>query len=512
MSKSKNQWKQSLLLLFIAVLAVFPFLGQEEALFVNASEEITAEEFDENATLEEKLGVILGNEQLHGTVTGVSVQHAETGELLFSQYGETRLHPASNMKMLTAAAALETLGEDYRFSTEVLTDGSINGNLLQGDLYIKGKGDPTLLKEDLDQFAKELKEQGISKIKGDLVGDDNWYDDVRLSQDLNWSDEPFYTGAQISALNLSPDEDYDAGTVVVEVRATDAPGGKAQVSLTPETDYVNIVNHTEMVPAGEPKNISIQREHGSNNIIIEGQMPVGGTLSRSWASVWEPTGYVLDIFGKSLAEQGITFIGQSEQKFGLTPVDARILTSKESMPLEELLIPFMKLSNNGHGEVLVKEMGKVVHGEGSWDKGLEVMENVVTGLGVNPDTILLRDGSGMSHKNMIPSNDLAQMLFEVQGRDWFPAFKYSMPVAGVPERFIGGTLRNRMTSGPAQGNVTAKTGSLSGVSALSGYVTSADGEALIFTVMINNYLGSAGSMRAIEDTIATALAGHEFGE
>ncbi|WP_067725949.1 D-alanyl-D-alanine carboxypeptidase/D-alanyl-D-alanine endopeptidase [Oceanobacillus damuensis] len=510
--KFKSYLKQRLLLILIGALAVIPFMGQEEALFVNASEEITQAEFDESASLEEKLAVILDNERLEGTVTGVSVKHAETGELLFAQNGDIRLHPASNQKLLTAASALETLGVDYRFSTEVLTDGKVNGDVLHGNLYIKGKGDPTLLKADLDQFAQDLKDQGISKIKGNLIGDDTWYDDVRLSQDLNWSDEPFYTGAQISALTLSPDTDYDAGTVIVEVKAAEEAGGQAVVSVTPETDYVTIVNNTEMAAAGESKNISIEREHGSNNIIIEGTMPVGGTFSRSWVSVWEPTGYVLDVFGKSLEEQGMEFIGELEEKFAAAPDDARLLASKESMPLEELLIPFMKLSNNGHGEVLTKEMGKVVYGEGSWDKGLEVMEDVVTSLGVNGDTILLRDGSGMSHKNMIPANDLAQMLYEAQNKSWYPVFKHSLPVAGESERFVGGTLRNRMTSEPAKGNVTAKTGSLSGVSTLSGYVTTADGEELIFTVMINNYLGAGSSMRAIEDAIATALAGHAFGE
>ncbi|PAV30775.1 D-alanyl-D-alanine carboxypeptidase/D-alanyl-D-alanine-endopeptidase [Virgibacillus profundi] len=508
--KWKSYLKQGLLLIVIAVLAAIPIMGQNESLFVKASEEVAETEFEENAALEEKLAAILDNEHLEGTVTGVSVKNKDTGELLFSQDGDIRLHPASNMKLLTATAALETLGTDYRFSTEVLTDGTLRGKVLHGDLYLKGKGDPTLLKKDLDQFAKHLKAQGINKIKGDLVGDDTWYDDVRLSQDLNWSDEPFYTGAQISALNLSPNEDYDAGTVIVQVTPAEEADGEAEVTLTPETDYVTIENKTEMVASGESKSISIEREHGSNKIVVEGTMPVDGSNSRSWVSVWEPTGYAVDVFRKSLNEHGINFIGNSKVKFSETPDDTRILTSKESMPLQELLIPFMKLSNNGHGEVLTKEMGKVVHNEGSWDKGLEVMEEAITELGVNPDTILLRDGSGMSHKNMIPANDLAQLLYEAQEKSWFPAFEHSLPVAGESERLVGGTLRYRMTSGPAKSNVTAKTGSLTGVSALSGYVKTADGEDLIFSVMINNFLGSRSNMQAIEDAIATALAGHEF--
>ncbi|RIU93388.1 D-alanyl-D-alanine carboxypeptidase/D-alanyl-D-alanine-endopeptidase [Oceanobacillus picturae] len=507
---SKMRLKQVLFLLIIAVLAVFPFLDQGGQ-SVQATDEITDIEFAE-ANLEEKLRHILDNEQLEGAITGVNIMQAETGEQLFSQDGDIRLHPASNMKILTAAAALETLGKDYQFSTEVLTNGEKRGKVLHGDLYLKGKGDPTLLKEDLDQFAKELKTQGIQKVKGDLIGDDTWYDDVRLSQDLNWSDEPFYTGAQVSALTLSPNEDYDAGTVIVQVSPADEPGGKAEVSLSPETDYVTIENKTKMVPAGESKDISIEREHGTNTIVVEGTMPVDGSNSRSWASVWEPTGYALDVFKKALEEENIQFIGRSEEKTGTTPADAQLLTSKQSMPLHELLIPFMKLSNNGHGEVLTKEMGKFVAGEGSWDEGLDVIEDVAVQFGMDKDTIQLRDGSGMSHKTMIPASDLAQFLYEIQATDWFSEFQYALPIAGESDRFVGGTLRNRMTEEPAKGNVTAKTGSLTGVSTLSGYVTSADGEELIFSILINNYLGSSSGARTIEDDIATTLAEHQFSE
>src|SRR5690606_19017080 len=131
----------------------------------------------------------------------------------------------------------------------------------------------------------------IMKINGNLIADDSWYDDVRLSQDLNWSDEPFYTGAQVSALNLSPNADYDTGTVIMEVTAADKAGEKAKVNLEPYTNTVNIVNKTETVAAGQSKSISIEREHGSNNIIIKGKMPLDGSMSRSWVSVWEPSYY-----------------------------------------------------------------------------------------------------------------------------------------------------------------------------------------------------------------------------
>ncbi|QKY70795.1 D-alanyl-D-alanine carboxypeptidase/D-alanyl-D-alanine-endopeptidase [Lentibacillus sp. CBA3610] len=512
----KDYGKKLFLFFLLAMVVFLPFANQEQS-FVTASKE-PAERSDESEEIQtadaheelaDKLDAILNHNSLDGTSMSVSVREADGGDLLYERNGDQRLHPASNMKLLSGAAAMETLGPEYQFSTELLTDGDVRGKVLHGDLYLKGKGDPTLMKEDLDQFAADLKKRGIKNIHGDLVGDDTWYDDVRLSLDLNWSDEPYYTGAQVSALTLSPNEDYDAGTVIVEAHPADETGNEAGVTVTPATDYVTIINNTETVAAGESKDISIEREHGTNEIVVEGTIPVDGTMSRSWVSVWEPTGYALDVFKKSLEENGVRFIGNSDVKTGvMAPEDATVLTSRKSMPLEELFIPFMKLSNNGHGEILTKEMGRVLHDEGSWDAGIDVIEDVITDFGLDSDTILLRDGSGMSHKNMIPANELTAFLTAAKDESWFPAFENSLPVAGAEERFVGGTLRYRMTEAPAEGNVVAKTGSLTGVSALSGYVSSQDGRELVFSIMFNNYLGSSDT--EIEDAIATTLAGHEF--
>ncbi|WP_053220249.1 D-alanyl-D-alanine carboxypeptidase/D-alanyl-D-alanine endopeptidase [Virgibacillus senegalensis] len=502
--------KRIFVLLLFAILIFLPLSGQTTNMQITAADDSPQSKNSESNTLKQKLDAILADDKLAGTVTGVSIRKAETGELIYSQNGNTRLRPASNMKLLTSSAALETLGADYQFSTEVWTDGTIKGNVLHGNLYLKGKGDPTLLEEDLQQFAAALQKQGIQNIKGNLVGDDTWYDNVRLSEDLNWSDEPFYTGAQVSALTLSPDTDYDAGTVIIEVTPSDQIGKPAKVRMMPENDYITINNKSKMVGEEEAKDISITRQHGNNEIVIDGQMPLNGSTSKSWSSVWEPTGYTLDVFKHSLAEEGITFSGKTDITFSQTPEQAQLLAQKKSMPLQELLIPFMKLSNNGHGEILTKEMGKVEFGEGSWDKGLQVTESVAAELGIETDTIQLRDGSGMSHKTYLPANSLSQLLYHAQEKSWFPIFEQSLPIAGISDRLVGGTLRSRMKQKPAKGNVKAKTGSLNSVSTLSGYVTAKDGEKLIFSILVNNYLGSSSGITAIEDEIASILAKHEF--
>ena len=453
-----------------------------------------------------ELDEIIADPRLQGATTAISVRNAATSEMIYSNLGDTRVHPASVLKLLTGATALETLGEEYTFKTELYTDGEIQGVVLHGNLYLRGQGDPTLTKRDLQTFASELKTRGVQIINGNVYGDDSWYDNVRLSQDLNWSDELVHTGAQVSALTLSPNNDYDAGTVIVEVTPANKAGQAGKVTMVPANDYMTIVNNTRTAAKGEKKSVTVERQHGSNKLVVSGKIPVGAKKTRSWVSVWEPTNYTASLFKQTIEEQGITFSATPIVARGTISKGANLLTSKQSMPLGELFVPFMKLSNNGHGEVLVKEMGRVVGGHGSWSKGLAVMEATLADMGVDITTLLLRDGSGMSHKNLVTANEVTHLLYAVQSKSWYPVFLNSLPVAGNEERFVGGTLRNRMKGTEAAGNVRAKTGSLNGVTALSGYVETKSGETLIFSIMVNNYLSS--TINEVLDEITVTLANY----
>lgn len=490
-----------ILWLFFTALIFLPIAD----LKVEPSEmtEVTYVSIDEYAQLGNEIERILKDSRLMGTSVGISIRKASTGEIIYQHSGDTRLHPASNMKLLTGAAALDILGEDYRFKTEVLADGKIKANVLQGDLYIKGKGDPTLLKEDFDLLAKNLKEKGIQEVNGNLIGDDSWYDQVRLSSDITWNDEPYYYAAQVSALTASPNEDYDAGTVIVEAYPNKTVGKAATVKVSPGTDVMQVINRSKTVLKGASRTIKVYRQHGTNNILIEGTIPVESQPTREWIAVWEPTYYALDLFQNSLEENGIHFRDGHEMQLGKTPANAVLLTSKESMTLKELFIPFMKLSNNGIAEVLAKEMGKVVYGEGSWEKGLQVIEEHSAGLGLNINTMQVRDASGMSYLNLVPANELSKLLYSNQKESWYSTLLTSLPVSGNSNRFVGGSLRNRVN---IAGNVKAKTGHLTSVSALSGYTKTKDGEPVIFAILINNHVDS---VKSIEDLIVSTISNYK---
>ena len=455
--------------------------------------------------IEPHIQSILKSEPLIGSSLAISVRKSTNGELLYSSNGDMRLHPASNLKLLTAAAAFETLGKDYQFTTEVWINGRIKDNVLKGDLFLKGKGDPTLLKEDLDLFAKDLLANGIHRINGNIIADDSWYDDVRLSQDLTWSDESQSYGAQVSALTLSPDEDYDAGTIIIHASPAAKVGDPANLTLSPSTDYVKIMNETKTVEKNGSTKIEVEREHGTNQVIIKGTIALDHKNLKSWIAVWEPTQYVLHVFKSSLEMNGIQLGKDSKLLTSEIPKEATLLTYKKSIPLKDLLIPFMKLSNNGIGETLTKEMGKIIYNEGSWDKGIEVIRETISSFGINPDTLQLRDGSGISHKNMIPADELTQLLFAVQSKSWFPEFENSLPLSGMPEKLVGGTLRKRLTEESFKGKIKAKTGTIDRASTLSGYVTTKGGEKLIFSIMINNHLSESETIKAIEDEIAKII-------
>ncbi|GAA4520348.1 MULTISPECIES: D-alanyl-D-alanine carboxypeptidase/D-alanyl-D-alanine endopeptidase [Nonomuraea] len=443
------------------------------------------------ADLAQDINQILADSRLTIAQAGVMVKSAANGEELYSTDAGKLLMPASNTKLFTSAAAAEVLGLDYRFTTSVLSSGRKAGSVLTGDLVLRGTGDPTMLADDYDALAAEVAGSGVKLVTGKLVADDTWFDAVRLGQDWAWDDETAYYAAPISALTASPDRDYDAGSVIVTV----APdGGKVKVTTTPDTDYLEIVNKATV---GSSTDVLIERTHGTKTVVITGTV---ASTYNEWVSVDDPASYTAALFRDALKKHGVRVLGKTVA--GAAPGGAKELAKKESMPLSELLVPFMKLSNNIHAEILTKAMGRKVADQGTWAAGLKASSDFARANGVQ--VLNLRDGSGLSRRDGITPASIAQLLLAVRDKPWYQAWYDSLPVAGNADRFVGGTLRSRMRDTPAANNVRAKTGSLTGVTALSGYVTSADGEPLVFSIMLNQYLSS--SPKDIEDKIAIRLA------
>jgi D-alanyl-D-alanine carboxypeptidase/D-alanyl-D-alanine-endopeptidase (penicillin-binding protein 4) len=232
-------------------------------------------------------------------------------------------------------------------------------------------------------------------------------------------------------------------------------------------------------------------------------MPVDGRPSHPLVTVDDPTAYAADLFASALARHGVR-LSETTVQSGRAPAGAVELARLDSLPLRELLMPLLKLSNNPMAEVLTKTLGRADADQGTWDAGLAVVRRFLATEGVDPAQVQLVDGSGLSTSDLIAPDDLTALLVAVGSEPWFDTWYAALPIAGESERLTGGTLADRMQGTAAAGNVHAKTGTLATASALAGYVTTAAGERLAFAIMDSGFIGAPP--HELEDAIASSLA------
>lgn len=442
------------------------------------------------------IDAILLDKRLTDSQIGVTVADANTGAVVYERNGAKRAIPGSNDKLTTTAAALQNLGGDFTYTTEVAGDRPTDG-VVAGDLYLRGYGDPTILEADYDKMAQDLAARGVSTIDGDLVADDTAFDAVRSGTEWGWSDLQFTYAAEVSALTVASGDDYNAGSVRVFVKPGAAAGDPAQISMAPANDYVEIVN---TATTGTSTSVTANRDPHDNVIRVSGTVKAGTTGTFATRSVIEPTQLAADVFADSLADAGITVNG--DVRFGeATPQGLETLASHQSMTLTELTSVILKPSNASVAEALFKTLGYEATGTGTFASGKAATYTGIEANGVNTGPIRQVDGSGISRHNMMTSNMLTDLLVGAKQADWFGTWYDALPIACQD-----GTLAGRMCATPAAGNLRAKTGSMTGVSALSGYVTDADGRELVFSVLTNDYLYS--TVKDIEDKIGAAIAAH----
>jgi D-alanyl-D-alanine carboxypeptidase/D-alanyl-D-alanine-endopeptidase (penicillin-binding protein 4) len=443
---------------------------------------------------------LLADPALNGATVSLMVRDARSGSTLYQHNPRTRLIPASNLKLLTTAAAMDVLGPQYRFATQLLSNGPQQGERLTGNLYLRGLGDPTTQFADYQALAAQLARQGVRQVQGDLVFDDSFFDAERLGVDWAQDDESTYYGAQISALTVSPNADFDAGTLIVTAKAPVIAGQPVTVSLSPPTDYVQLSNHAV---SGPGDSYGITRQHGTNLLQLTGTL-APGKQSRQWVSVWEPTQLVATLFEQALAQQGIEVLGRRVIG-GASPGAERVLAEHQSEPLQALITPLLKLSNNNMSEALLKAMGRKTVNAGTAQAGAAAVAAFMRRQGLDPATLVQVDGSGLSRRNLVSSQNLTDLLLATARQPWFDAWYSALPIAGNTDRMTGGSLRYRLRGTAAENNLHAKTGSMAGVSSLSGYITDAQGRRLVFSMISNNYLSDAAPIRALENRVALAL-------
>ena len=458
-----------------------------------------AEETGDQA-LGSAIDAILADPRLTDSQIGVVVADADTGEVVYDRNGGSRADSGSNIKLTTTAAALEILGEDYTFTTRVITADQPQDGTVDGDLFLRGGGDPTLLQADLEALAAELAASGVEAIDGDLVADDTAFDDERLGTEYGWDDLQYTYANETAALTVASGDDYQAGSVRLFIDPGAGEGEEAVITTVPESDYVTVDNQITTGPAGSGTSVEIDRDSHENTIRLTGVIAADSEGTYATRSVIDPALLAADVFAGALEAEGIDLTGAIRK--GQAPEqDGQELGVHHSAPLSELTAEVLKPSNSSLANALFKTIGFELSGEGTWATGKAGVYQGIEKYGVDTGPVRQVDGSGNSRHNLITPAMVTDLLVGVGDAPWFDTWHDALPVACED-----GTLAGRMCGTPAEGSVHAKTGSKTSVSALSGYATDADGRELVFSVMINDYLWS--TVEDVEDEIAAAIAAH----
>lgn len=430
---------------------------------------------------------IFGDTLVAGANWGVMIKSAETGQVLYARNPGKMFVPASNMKLVTGAAALETLGPDWRYRMAVAAAGPVSGGVLRGDLVIVGSGDPTIAADFQDgdplrifrAWADSLRAHGITRITGRVVGDDDVFDDLPLGAGWSWDDLNDYYSAEIGGLF------YNLGVIGVSVAPGQA-GGPGRVTLLPATAYVPVENRT-ITRAGAPtEDVSAVRRPEGTGIVVGGTVSTDTPAVRTDVAVRNNTAYFVTVLRETLIAAGIRVDGAAVDQDDLAP--ARRPARRETLfvhasaPLAEILPGFEKPSQNQVGEQLLKTMGRAFRGEGSARAGAAVVDSLFRTWGLPTRELRQFDGSGLSRYNLVAPELLIALLEHMRRSPNFATFHAALPIAGVD-----GTLASRMKNTPLQGNVHAKTGTVSNVRSLSGYMTTAAGEPMVFSMIVNHH-------------------------
>lgn len=415
--------------------------------------------------------------------TSVTIESVRTGQQILHVKGDVPRQPASNLKLVTGFGALYMLGEQYRFKTEAYTNGTVENGVLKGHLFLKGYGDPTLQYKDLLSIGYALKAQGIHKIEGHILGDDSYFSGPQLSPGVLPYEESEYYAARVSALTMAPNADYDAGTIILDIRPS-AVGYKPLVYQQPGYSNLNIINYSTTTRKGTRNTISVKRKTGTNDVVISGQLPVGSSV-KEWVTVADPTVTALHFARSAILQAGIQ-LGQGSWYWrqSVQP-NYQLLYTHYSMPLGSMYPTFMKLSNNVMADAFLKTIGAERKGVGDFAHGAAALQEYLQASYMPVKQMVMVDGSGLSPQNRLTTNELAAFLNKTRKTYAFQSYYSGLPVGGLSDRLVGGTLKNRFQGRYAY-HVVAKTGYIDGVYALSGYVKTRNGNEYVVSIMSEN--------------------------
>ena len=485
------------------------------------------------AELQEQISALLDQPKFSSARWGVRIITTDA-KVIFESDADKAFMPASNMKLYTSSAALDAFGPDFKIKTSVYATRPIKRGLLRGDLILYGRGDPNLSPRfdhenqneysefkaadkitAIEKLADQIKERGIKIISGNLIGDDSYLAGDLLGSGWGWEDAQFYYGAEISALTVNDN------CVTFNVIPARHAGDKPTIEIQPSTNYVKIVNNAETTVSG-PTRIGVHRPLDSNIIEFFGTIPRKANQFDIEIAIHDPARFAATLLKEALARRGIRVNGRVQRMDAIAritnPFDESKLieiASVESRPMSEMLKVANKQSQNLHTELMLRLLGTRHPEAGRLDDygrpkatvslGNEIRKQFLQKAGIDLQPLSLRDGSGLARQDLVTPRSTTRLLEFMTTHPHFNIFRESLVVAGVD-----GTLERRMRNTTATNNFRGKTGTLSFVNALSGYVTTKQGQVLILSMMANNYTGGGRDVTAVVDQICVMVAECEW--
>jgi D-alanyl-D-alanine carboxypeptidase/D-alanyl-D-alanine-endopeptidase (penicillin-binding protein 4) len=432
---------------------------------------------------------------------GIVVHSLDRNERLFELQPRALLVPASVAKIAAVATAAEAVGWDYQFETTLRSTGPVAEGILAGDLLVVGSGDPAIggrAGDDLSAWVAALKAAGIRRIDGRIIGDDDAIEEPRPQLAWAWDDLGYPAGAIFGALN------YGENRMTVTVAPGPAPGMPASVGAEPLAAGRPLVNRVATSTAGTAQLIWPEQRPGEPFLTIAGSIPAGAASARLTVAVGNPTLWFANVLRDRLQAQGIEVTGEAwDIDEAVPPPDrsgAQTIFTHRSRPLREIVQPLMKDSINLYAEAVMR-LNAAPGTLPTNDAALEGFVKRLDAWGVPALSQQLVDGSGLSRRDTVAAEAVLAVLQRMHDPSGASAFVAALPVAGVD-----GTLSGRMRNTAAAGNVRAKTGTMSNIRSMAGYVRTRDGETLAFVVMVNNFEGSGAVANQAVDGIAVALA------
>jgi D-alanyl-D-alanine carboxypeptidase/D-alanyl-D-alanine-endopeptidase (penicillin-binding protein 4) len=460
---------------------------------------------DSLAALQRELSALFGGDTVDHVHWGVRFHSIRHDRTIYSLNPSHFMVPASNQKLLTAAVAAERLGWDYRFTTRLLATAAPDADgMIEGDLIVVSNGDPTINRRHpdrwdvFDRWAVALKARGIRAIQGRLLGDDSAFAEPALGMGWAWDNLQYGYGAPPSALQ------YNENQVEVIVMPGLSAGGRAIIATSPPGSGLVIDNQVTTVGEKEETFVDIARLPGTKSVTVRGQVGAEARPVTVTASIDDPTRFYLNALRDALWRQDIVFTHGSADLDTLEepPSRERIteLLVDTSPPLSEIIDVTMKWSRNIYAETLL--LATSPPGEpASGVRGLRSMRETLEAWGIVPEAYLPRDGSGLSRYDYVSADMLTRLLIHMWNSPKHArTYESTLPVAGV-----SGLLATRMRGTPAEGRVRAKTGTLSNVRALSGYLSTLDGDTVVFSMMANNFRVGTAEIDRIMDAALNAV-------